>query len=479
MTGAVPPSVSHAPRILLRAYRPGRADLGELLRLAFPVALVQVGMMAMGALDTIMVGRVSPADLAAVAIGNLYFFGVAVFGMGVLFALDPVIAQAVGAGDPTAVARGVQRGGAVAVGLTVLASLLMLPAGPILSALQQPAEVVPLAAGYAIASIAGVFPFYGFVVLRQSLQAMGLVKAILWTVIAANLANFFFNWVLIYGNLGAPALGAVGSGWATSLSRWFMMLLLIAVAWTKLRPSLIPFRPKAFKVAPLVRLLRVGAPIGAQQALEFGVFGAAGLLAGLMGTVQVASHQVALQLSALTFMVPVGVAQATGILVGHAVGRADPPGARRSAGAGLLVGAGFMALTAGLFLTFPEGLASLFSRDAPVIATAALLLPIAGVFQIFDGLQVVAAGALRGVADTRVPMVLNLIGFWFVGLPVSVVLAFHFELGPRGLWWGLALGIGVVAVLLLRRIRTRFGRELRRLVIDEGHEPYLGVQGTT
>jgi multidrug resistance protein, MATE family len=161
------------------------------------------------------------------------------------------------------------------------------------------------------------------------------------------------------------------------------------------------------------------------------------------------------------------------------VGRADPPGARRSAGAGLLVGAGFMALTAGLFLTFPEGLASLFSRDAPVIATAALLLPIAGVFQIFDGLQVVAAGALRGVADTRVPMVLNLIGFWFVGLPVSVVLAFHFELGPRGLWWGLALGIGVVAVLLLRRIRTRFGRELRRLVIDEGHEPYLGVQGTT
>lgn len=424
-------------------------------------------MMAMGAVDTVMVGRVTPTDLAAVAIGNLYFFGVAVFGMGVLFALDPVISQAVGAQDANAVARGVQRGGLLALILTALASVLLLPAGPILGALRQPPDVVPVAAGYAWASILGVYPFYGFVVLRQSLQAMGRIRPLLWTVAAANVVNVVFNWILIYGNLGAPELGAVGSGWATSLSRWFMMLMLVLVAWPLLRPSLRPFRPEAMALKPLARLLRVGAPIGAQQSLEFGVFGAAGLLIGLMGTIPVASHQVALQLAALTFMVPVGVAQATSVLVGQAVGRADPPGARRAAGAGLLVGAGFMSVTAALFLLFPEPLAAIFSVDRPVIATAATLLPIAGVFQIFDGLQVVAAGALRGVADTRVPMILNFVGFWLVGLPICVVLGLWLDWGPAGVWWGLAIGIGIVAILLLHRIRIRFGRALRRVVIDD------------
>ena len=460
-------AVHEGERVRVGAFLPDRRDLRDLARLALPVTLVQIGMMAMGAVDTVMVGRVTPTDLAAVAIGNLYFFGVAVFGMGVLFALDPVISQAEGARDANAVARGVQRGGLLALVLTTLASVSLLPAGPILGALRQPPEVVPVAAAYAWASILGVYPFYGFVVLRQSLQAMGKIRPLLWTVAAANVVNILLNWILIYGNMGAPELGAVGSGWATSLSRWFMMLMLILAGWPLLRPSLRPFRPEAMALQPLARLLRVGAPIGAQQSLEFGVFGAAGLLIGLMGTIPVASHQVALQLAALTFMVPVGVAQATSVLVGQAVGRADPPAARRAAGAGLLVGAAFMSVTAALFLLFPEPLAAVFSVDRPVIATAATLLPIAGVFQIFDGLQVVAAGALRGVADTRVPMILNFVGFWLVGLPICVVLGIVFDRGPAGVWWGLAIGIGIVATLLLCRVRIRFGRALRRVVIDD------------
>lgn len=449
------------------AYRPERRDLRDLVRLAFPVAVVQIGMMAMGAIDTIMVGRVTPTDLAAVAIGNLYFFGVAVFGTGVLFGLDPVISQAVGAREAGAVARGLQRGALLALLLTVVASLLLLPSGPILSALRQPEDVVPVAAAYAWASILGIYPFYGFVVLRQSLQAMGKIRALLWTVATANVVNVFLNWILIYGNLGAPELGAVGSGWGTSLSRWFMMLMLMMVAWPLLRPSLRPLRRDVLQLAPLARLVRVGAPIGVQHSLEFGVFGAAGLLIGLMGTIPVASHQVALQLAALTFMIPLGVAQATSVLVGQAVGRADPPGARRAAGAGLLVGAGFMSVTAALFLLIPEPLAAVFSVDESVIATAATLLPIAGVFQIVDGLQVVAAGALRGVADTRVPMILNFVGFWLVGLPVCVVLGLGLDQGPTGVWWGLAIGLGVVAILLLRRLRIRFGGALKRVVIDD------------
>lgn len=453
--------------VRLEAYRPGRTDLATLTRLALPIALVQVGMMSMGAVDTVMVGRVSATDLAAVAIGNLYFFGIAVFGMGVLFSLDPVISQAVGAGDEVGIARGMQRGGVLALGLTLLATVLLLPAGPFLTLARQPPEVVPVAAGYAHGMIPGVFAFYAFVVLRQGLLAMSRVRAILITVVAANVVNVLLNWVLVFGNLGAPPLGAVGSAWGTSVSRWFMMLSLAALGWSLVGPSLRPLRRDALALAPLARTLRVGAPIGAQQWLEFGVFGAAGLLMGLMGTVAVASHQVALQLSALTFMVPVGVAQATSVIVGQAVGRGDPHGARRAVGAGLLAGVGFMSVTAVLFLVLPEPLSRLFSDDAEVVALAAVLLPIAGVFQVFDGLQVVAAGALRGVGDTRVPMVLNLVGFWLVGLPVSAVLGFWVGAGPRGVWWGLAVGIGVVGALLAFRIRRRFGRALRRLVIDE------------
>lgn len=448
-------------------FKPERVDLDALLRLALPIALIQVGMMSMGVVDTIMVGRVSATDLAAVAIGNLYFFGVAVFGMGMLFALDPVVSQAVGADDEVGVARAVQRGLIIAAGLTALATLLLLPAGPALTAARQPLEVVPVAAGYAHALIGGVFPFYAFVVLRQSLQAMGHVRAILGTVLLANLFNVLLNWILVFGNLGAPAMGAVGSSWATTFSRWFMTLVLLAGSWSLLRPAVVPLRPEAARLKPMMRVLTVGAPIGAQQFLEFGVFGAAGLLMGWMGTVAVASHQVALQLAALTFMVPVGVAQATSVLVGQAVGRADPPAARRSAGAGILVGAGFMVVTAAVFLAFPTQLARWFSNDMEVVVVTAVLLPIAGVFQVFDGLQVVASGALRGVADTRVPMVLTLVGFWFVGLPVSAWLGFRTDLGPPGIWWGLAIGIGVVGILLVARVRARFGRALRRLVIDE------------
>ncbi|MEX2467748.1 MAG: MATE family efflux transporter [Gemmatimonadota bacterium] len=451
-------------------FRPAAVDLRELLRLAFPVAVIQVGMMAMGAVDTVMVGRVSATDLAGVAIGNLYFFGVAVFGMGVLFALDPVVSQAVGADDRVGVARAVQRGIVIAAALTVLATVLLLPAGPALSAARQPAEVVPVAAGYAHAAIVGVFPFYAFVVLRQSLQAMGHVRPILVTIVAANAFNIFMNWIFVFGNLGVPAMGAIGSSWATSLSRWFMALLLLRSSWVLLRPALVPLRREAVARKPLLRILGVGAPIGGQQFLEFGVFGASGLLMGWLGTIAVASHQVALQLAALTFMVPVGVAQATSVLVGQAVGRADPPQARRAAGAGIIVGAGFMVVTAALLLAFPFTFARWFSSDPAVVATAALLLPIAGVFQVFDGLQVVSSGALRGVADTQVPMVLTLVGFWLVGLPISAWLGFGLGWGPAGIWWGLALGIGVVAILLAARVRTRFGRALRRFVIDEAVE---------
>jgi len=242
-------------RASFRQLLPGREEVREVLRLALPVAVVQVGMMFMGVVDTIMVGHFSATDLAAVALGNLYFFTAVVFPMGLLMSLDPVVSQAVGAGDQPAVGRALQRGGVLALLLTAPAGLALIPGGFLLTLLRQPVDVVPLAAGYAVASIPGIFPFLGFIVLRQTLQAMGRVAPIVHTILFANLANLFFNWVLIYGNLGFPALGAVGSGWASSLSRWLMVLALLGLAWPLLKRHVRPIRPEVLQMAPLVRMV--------------------------------------------------------------------------------------------------------------------------------------------------------------------------------------------------------------------------------
>jgi len=446
---------------------PTRRELRAVLSLALPVAAVQVGMMAMGVVDTIMVGHYAARDLAAVALGNLYFFSAVVFPMGLLMALDPVVSQAVGARDREAVGRSLQRGVALALVLGIPAALVLIPGEPLLHLLKQPLEVAPVAGGYAHAAIPGVFPFLAFIVFRQTLQAMGRVAPIVLTIVLSNLANFFFNWVLIYGRLGFPEMGAVGSGWASSLSRWLMFLGLLILSWPLLRSYLLPFRRDAFQLRPLGRMVRLGAPIGVQFSLEYGAFGATGILMGWLGTVAMAGHQVAMNLSSLTFMVPLGISQASAVLVGQGVGREDPGGARRAAGAGLFLGACFMAFTALAFLFFPGPLARVYSGDLEVLALAVALIPLAGIFQVFDGLQVVASGVLRGVGDTRAPMVLNLLGFWCIGMPVGIWLAFKAHLGPAGLWWGLVLGLAAVSVLLLFRVRSRLARDLSRIVIDE------------
>jgi MATE family multidrug resistance protein len=446
---------------------PGRKEIRELVGLAVPVVAVQVGMMVMGVVDTVMVGHFSARDLAAVALGNLYFFTAAVFPMGVLMSLDPLVSQAIGAGDHPAVGRGLQRGGLLALGLALPAVAALLPGDLLLTLLRQPPDVIPVAAGYARAAAPGVFPFLAFIVLRQTLQGMGRVAPIVLTIVVANLANLILNWILIFGRLGFPALGAVGSGWASSASRWLMLFGLLGFAWPLLRPLLKPMGGEVLAPRPLFRMLRLGSPIGIQFGLEFGAFGTIGVLMGWLGTVAMAGHQVALNLASLTFMVPLGVSQATAVLVGQGVGREDPPGARRAAGAGILLGGAFMAVTAACFLLAPGLLAQVYTGDGEVLALAALLIPLAGVFQVFDGLQVVASGVLRGVGDTRSPMIVNLVGFWCIGIPVSLWFGFKAEKGPAGLWWGLVVGLGAVAVFLLMRVRVRMGRDLRRIVIDD------------
>jgi MATE family, multidrug efflux pump len=437
-----------------------------MLRLAVPVVVIQVGMMAMGVVDTIMVGHISARALAAVALGNLYFFGLAVFAMGTLMVLDPVVAQAVGAGDRPAIGRAVQRGVILAALLTLPVALLLTWATPVFRLAQQPAEVIPLAAAYSLVTGPGVFPFLLFVVFRQSLQAMGRTAPIVGAIVGANLANAALNWVLIYGHFGFPAMGVVGSAWATTISRGLLVGGLWLGAHQALNPLLWPLRPAIWQWPPLARMLRLGVPIGAQHVLEFGAFAVVALMMGWMGTREMAGHQIAINLAALTFMVPLGVGDAASILVGRAVGRGDTEGTRGAARAALACGVTFMACTAAVFLTLPDPLARLYSRDLDVIKVAAALIPLAGVFQVFDGLQVVAAGILRGLGDTRVPMLVNLLGYWLIGIPVSVYLGFVAHWGPVGLWWGLVMGLALVGTSLLLRVRARLAHRQTRIIID-------------
>ena len=447
---------------------PDRAAMRELFKLAIPIVTVQVGLMLMGVVDTIMVGHISAAALAAVALGNLIFFAIGILCVGVLMALDPVISQAVGAGDHADISRGIQRGLVIAVVLTIFMSAILPFSGRMMTAFRQPAEVVPIATTYVLFILPSVLPFLAFTVLRQSLQAMGHLAPIVWTIIGANLLNLLLNWILIYGKLGLPAMGVAGAALATTLSRCVMIVALVLAGWSYLHTYLQP-RDDVFSFKPLVRMLAIGLPIGIAAFLEFANFAGIALLMGFLGTNEMAAHQVAINIASLTFMVPMGVGAAAAVLIGNSIGRADMQGARRFVRAALATAIGFMSVSACVMLAVPDLLASIYTGDAAVLAIAVTLLPIAGVFQVFDGLQVVGAGVLRGAGDTRVPMVIGLAGFWLIGMPISIYFGLYTDARALGLWWGFVAGLAAVAIFLLFRIKWRFAGEVRRVIVDDHH----------
>ena len=435
-------------------------------RIAGPIVLINVGLQSMGVVDTLMVGRLGGEAIAAVALGNFYFFNVCIFGLGLLCALDPVIAQAVGAGDRDGVARGFQRGVVMALVVAVFAMIALMPGEPLLRALGQPEEVIGDTASYARRRAIGALPFFLFNVFRQTLQALGPVRPILWAVGIANVVNAFANWVLIDGNLGAPALGVPGAGWATALSMWTMAPLLAVFAWPHLRDAIRPWRVETLHLAPLGRMMRIGVPIGLQWFFESFAFGLTALFMGLLGTVSLAGHEIALNMAALTFMVPLGISGAAAAVVGRAIGRGDIAAARRDAVAAIVCGVGFMCISAVVFISAPMWLATRYTTEAETVAVAVMLIPLAGVFQVFDGLQAVTSGVLRGTGDTRVPAVLHIVAFWGVGIPLGAWLGFQTSLRERGFWWGLVAGLAMAALLQSWRVSRRLRGDIARVRID-------------
>jgi len=433
-----------------------------MLALAGPVVLAEIGWMVMGFVDTAIVGRLGPEAIGAVGVGTAIFGTLAIFGMGLLLGLDTLVSQAYGARNLASCHRalidGLYLSAIVALPLLGIAWL----ANWSLEYWGLPPAVLRLAGPYFSILTWSLPPLLLYAAFRRYLQAMGLVAAVTFALISANVINAGANWVLVFGHFGLPALGTDGSALATLASRVYMALvLLVAILVHNHRGRLGLFAVSwRFAGRGIAALFRLGLPAAGQVTLELGVFSAVTALAGRVGEASLAAHQIVLTLAGLTFMVPLGVGSAAAVRVGHAVGRRDPRGARQAGWTALVLGFGFMSCAAAAFVLFPVPLVHVFTASSPVVALGTSLLAVAAMFQVFDGVQGVATGVLRGLGDTRTPMVTNLVGHWLLGLPVGYSLCFLAGWGVVGLWIGLSTGLIAVALRLLTVWTRRSHRPL-------------------
>jgi multidrug resistance protein, MATE family len=422
-----------------------------MLALSAPVVMAELGWVTMGIVDTLMVGRLGPDAIGAVGLASVLFFAVAVFAMGLLLGLDPLVARAFGANCIEECHRWLVAGVwlAILVALPLVGVVFAMNAS--LGAWGLPPGVLILSRPYMAILTWSLPALLLYVAFRRYLQAMNVVRPVMIALVAANILNAVVNWILIFGHLGAPIMGVRGSAYATLAARIFMAGCLLAVivrreAHTSPRLKDTPMR---LDLARVRQLFALGLPAAGQAVLEVGVFAAATALAGRVSANALAAHQIALNMASVTFMVPLGVASAAAVRVGQAVGRRDPEGALNAGWTAIALVVGFMAAAATVFLTVPRALIRAFTNDAAVLEVGVALLFVAAVFQLFDGLQGVTTGALRGLGDTRTPMLWNLAGHWLVGLPFGYVLCFRWDRGVVGLWWGLSTGLVICGVALM------------------------------
>ena len=442
-------------------------ELRALVRLSLPISIAQLGLVFMGLVDTAIIGHVSVDDLAAVAIGRSIMFGICSIGMGIGSALDPLASQAVGAGKPErarqALRAGLQAAALITIPTIVLAFVATLGLGP----LGVDTAILPRVQAYLLGSAPGVFGFLAFLAGKSFLQAHGATRPALVASLVANVVNAVVCSLLVRGDdalvaigvpgIGLPRLGAVGAGIASSIGSLLLAAIVLHAA-RGFRPAVVANAPELPPDAAirgdgdpisLVKVLRLGLPVGLQLLAEIGVFSLVALLAGRLGTSVLSAHQIAVGLASFTFMGALGVGGATAVRVGHAVGAGRSP--RRSGLVGLGLGAAVMSVGALTFTLIPRPLIGLFTTDAEVIEIGAKLLRIASLFALFDGIQAVASGALRGAGDVRFPFLANVGAHWLIGLPIALGLGFGLGWGAMGLWWGLTAGLVSVAVLLTSR----------------------------
>ncbi len=435
-------------------------EISRLLRLAVPISLANLGMMAMGAVDQVLIGHYGTRELAAVGIANPWIFGTIMFANGILLGLDPIIARAHGEENGERSARAFQAGVVLALALSIPVALLWWFTEPVLLAIGQEPDLAALAATFVRAQIPSIPFFLGSTALSRYLQNREHVRQTVVVTLVANAVNALGAWALIYGHLGAPSLGVLGAGLATNGTRIASTLTL--VAWTRAfrlhAGAWVPWSRLAFAPRAQWEILRFGIPIAFQTCTEMWAFGMSSFIAGPLGASQLAAHQVVMLFASITFMIPLGISQAVTIRAGNLIGAGRAEAAARTGWLGIAGGAAFMALAATTFVLGRNLLPRLSTDDAAVIAAAAAILPIAGAFEIFDGTQAAACGMLRGMGRPLPATIMNLIGYWGIALPVGAYLALYTPLGLRGIWLGLCLGLIVVAVGLVLWLRKNAPR---------------------
>ena len=424
-----------------------------MLTLAGPIVLAEIGWMSMGIADTIMVGRLpnSAVAIGAVSLGSILFYTVGMFGSGLLLGLDTLVSQSFGAGDVDDCHHSLLNSIYLSCVLAPLLTALVWGLAPSLRRVGIDPDVLHDAIPYLRALGWGIFPLLLYFASRRYLQGMNVVKPVMFALVSANLINLLFNWMFIYGHLGVRAMGTVGSAWATCLSRTYMAVVLLVTILLHDRryKTGLHVTTLRFDVSRIRRLLGLGLPAATQMALELGAFAVAAALIGKLGPVPLAAHQVAINTAALTYMVPLGISSAAAVRVGQALGRRDIPRAHDAGATALLIGAAFMSVMALLFLLFPRFIVRVYTPDAAVLLAGTALLRVAAFFQIFDGLQAVATGALRGAGDTRTAMLSHLVGYWFIGLPLGYWLCFSWGRGVTGMWIGLCVALILIGIVLL------------------------------
>jgi MATE family multidrug resistance protein len=435
------------------------AELRATLALAAPLAAANLAQMAMGVTDTVMVGQLGAMPLAAAGLGAMLYFTGGVMLQGILSAVAPLAAHALGSGDRDAAGRIAGAGLMLAVLLALPLIAVVTSLAPLLRALGYDALLVAEIGRFLRAIAWGGPAFLGFAVLRSLFAALSQTRAVMVVLASCVVGNAALNWVLVYGHLGAPPLGVAGSGYASAINQWLIFAGLALC--TRVMPGLAGLRMLRSAFAgsrpAMASLLRLGLPIGGLMGIEVGVFLAAGIAIGFLGAAALGAHQLVLNGASFTFMVPLGLSQAATVRVAYELGAGRASVARRAAFVALALGIGFMSAMAVVLWTVPDSIIAVYidiadPANRETVEIARHLIAIAALFQVVDGMQTIAVGALRGYKDTVVPMLLATLGYWGAGFAGGWALAFPLGYGAVGIWWGLALGLAVVAILLTMRL---------------------------
>lgn len=427
------------------------------MKLAIPLVLTQAGQIIVHLVDNAMVGRVGTTELAAAAFANSIFMTVMIFGIGIFLGITPLIGHASGAKNNTKVAETIKNGLILAAFIVIFLTAISWTLTYLMPYMKQPTEVYQAAVPYYRLLTLSLIPFLVFILFKQIGEGIGNTIIAMIATIASNVLNIILNYVLIFGKWGFPEMGLVGAGYATFISRIAMALLivigLIVSKKTGFYLKLVPVAKAS--IQGIIHTFKIGLPIAGQMVVEISSFALGAIMMGWIGDVQLAAHQVALGMASFTFMIANGVAMASTIRVSYQLGRRDFGSMERVAMSAVHIVLAYMLFCGVLFLLFRNELPRIFSPDLPVIAQAATLLIIAAVFQVFDGLQVICLGILRGFADVKVPMIIATISYIFIGIPVSYIAAFTFNLGAEGIWYGFVVGLATAGILLAFRIRKK------------------------